>query len=227
MNDPQVQAAIASAAKDQASAVGQVLKDQGPDLAKQALAKAKEMANDPQVQEQARAYAAEALKYAAGAGDKMLGLIEQGPAGVRLFAFGAGVASAVNAVLTVINPLNAAFGPITYVISLYMFVFGLSTALFEAPPEYIEQVKAVSEYQDLLNVKCAFLADVAGRGLFYIFQGSLWLGFASLHILNIIVGLALCFIGGIHVAMHFGVMPKHVAEKMRSYVPLSAEPATA
>ena len=30
----------------------------------------------------------------------------------------------------------------TQVISLYMFIFGLSTALFEAPPEYIEQVRA-------------------------------------------------------------------------------------
>merc|ERR1712023_433833 len=106
---------------------------------------------------------------------------------------------------------------VMYVVSAYQMIFAASTVIFECPPEYIQKVPQIDQYQDMLGAKCAFLTEFVGRGMFYIFQGSLWLCFASLtDLLDLVTGLLQVFIGVLHVLMHFGVMPQHVATKMQA-----------
>merc|ERR1719199_627195 len=81
----------------------------------------------------------------------------------------------------------------------------------------MEKVPGLPEYEDLLEDQCKFLLRVLGRGLFLIFQGSLWLGFASLsEIFDLAVGGYLVFIGVLYVMMHYGVLPKACVEVTRS-----------
>eukprot|EP00747_Dinoflagellata_sp_TGD_P180470 gnl/TRDRNA2_/TRDRNA2_32985_c0_seq1.p1 gnl/TRDRNA2_/TRDRNA2_32985_c0~~gnl/TRDRNA2_/TRDRNA2_32985_c0_seq1.p1 ORF type:complete len:239 (+),score=30.05 gnl/TRDRNA2_/TRDRNA2_32985_c0_seq1:107-823(+) len=176
-------------------------------------------ARDPEVQRRACEFANAALAYASQGGAKFVSLIEQGPTGVRLLAFIAGVASCANAGLTVANPLIMATGavtPVTYVISGYQVLFAGSAMLFEAQPEWFESASSLTAYQEMLIDNAKFLCKVGGRGLFYIFQGSLWLAFASLmRPVNLSCGLYLVFIGVLHVLMHYGVMPQTLVQKAR------------
>lgn len=205
LQDPAVQAAMAERAKELLTAENAAL----------VADKCQEWANDPAVQAKARHMAGLALTAAGEFGGNVIGCIEQGPAGVRLLAFGASVASVGVTVFTLINPLNM-FCIITYVICAYMALFALTTALFEANPEWIAKVPGLNKYQDMLIDNCKFLTIVAGRGMFYIFQGSLWAGQAEWsEIHELAVGGFLIFIGLLHVAMHFGKL-QEVATKMRS-----------
>lgn len=227
-NDPKVQAAIKEAAMNSGSAVAKQLQDQGPEMLKKVQESALTMASDPEVQKKAQEYAAQAgemaKKYGAMGANLFVQQVEQGPQGVRMLACMISIGSMVNSVMTVINPLSI-LNPISYVISCYQLVFAASTALFELPPEYMEKVNSLKEYQDLLAVKCNFLTDVQGRGLFYIFQGSLWAGFASMtDLLDLAVSVLLIFIGALHVAMHFGYGPEAVGSQMRGYSGLEQQP---
>jgi hypothetical protein len=228
MKDPQVQAAIKEAAMNSGSALAKQIQDQGPDMLKGVQEKALTMANDPAVQAKAKEYAAQAgemaKKYGAMGANLFMQQVEQGNAGVRTLACLISIGSMVNSVMTVINPLSLV-NPIAYVISLYQLMFATSTALFELPPEQMEKVGFLKEYQELLSVKCNFLTDVLGRGLFYIFQGSLWAGFASLSdLLDLGVAVLLIFIGALHVAMHYGIGPEVVGAQMRTYSGLEQQP---
>jgi len=223
LNDPEVQKAIIDAAKTY-----------GPEVAAAAVEEVKKWANDPATQAMARHYAGMAMGYVFLAGSGVVGCIEQGPAGVRFLAFGAGTASMVISGLDVINLANLV-NPVKYVIALYQALFSLTTMLFEAPPDWVAKVPGVDNYQNMLIGNARLLTLNLGRGLFYIFQGSLWLVLATwLHFFHVGAGLALCLFGVIHVLMHFGVMPQHVAAKMRAiggaaaaqYQPVSqADPA--
>jgi hypothetical protein len=105
---------------------------------------------------------------------------------------------------------------------MYQFVFALTTMLFEAKPEWIVATQKncpalqVDTYQEMLLENAKFLSLNGGRGIFYIFQGTLWLAFASLtDIFALAIGLFLVFFGIIHILMYKGVMPQEVAAKMR------------
>lgn len=228
MKDPKVQDAIKQAAMNSGSALAEQIKAQGPDVLKGVQEKALTMANDPEVQKKAKEYAAAAgdmaKKYGAMGANLFMQQVEQGPTGVRLLACLISITSMVNSVLTVINPLSL-LSPITYVISAYQLLFAASTALFEMPPDWMEKVSFLKSYQELLSVKCNFLTDVQGRGLFYIFQGSLWAGFASLtDLLDLAVTVLMVFIGILHVMMHYGIGPSAVASQMRTYTGLEQQP---
>merc|ERR1719181_1058780 len=106
---------------------------------------------------------------------------------------------------------------------IFQFIFAFTTAMFEIPPEYVTKIQTtvsfipIDKYQTMLIEYCKFFTLVAGRGLFYIFQGNLWFVFANLSaLLEYVIGAYLCFIGLLHVLMHFGVLPQTVAAKMRS-----------
>jgi len=209
--DPEVQKQILEACQEKF-----------PEYANQAATQVKSWAKDPAVQAKAKAYANAALDYVSKAGDHLLTQIEQGPAGVRVLAFLGSLASASLAVMSLIDVFSVFSHIILYMVSVYQFIFSLTTMIFEAKPEWIQKTQQtcpflkVDTYQDLLMENCKFLSLTSGRGIFYIFQGTLWLAFASLtELLNLAVGSFLCFIGALHVMMHFGIMPQAVASKMR------------
>lgn len=213
LNDPQVQAMIVQTAKEKF-----------PQVAAQAQAAALEWAKDPAVQAKAHYYAGKAGVYLSQAGDNVVGLVEQGPTGVRLLAFIVGAMSWGCAAMYFSNIGNFFNLPVL-VVSGYQVIFSVTTIIFEAPPSVIEKIPAITKYQDILIDKAKFISEVLGRGFFYVFMGSLWLAFANLgKMLDIITGLCLIFVGVLHVAMHFGKLGA-VASKMRGgYESLATNP---
>lgn len=201
LKDPDVQRAIAEASKKYAK-----------DKAKNVTMK--------DVAAQGTKIAGEAVKYAntyvGNAGSVVADRIEQGPAGVRFLAFIGGIVSFGLCVGSLMNPCNM-FAAISYIMSAYQALFAAATMLFEADPAWVSQITLLSETQDLLMENCKFLTLTGGRGLFYIFQGSLWMvqcaGFGQWHLLA--AGLYMIFIGAVHVSMHFGAMPHDIASKFR------------
>mmetsp|Transcript_97100 Transcript_97100/g.271785 ORF Transcript_97100/g.271785 Transcript_97100/m.271785 type:complete len:183 (-) Transcript_97100:55-603(-) len=141
--------------------------------------------------------------------------IEQGPTVLRFLAFFAGFASLGCAAFLVINPKNALAHPVMYMLYGYISVFAATTMLFEAKHEWVEKVAALDKYQNMLMRHCSFLTVMGGRGLFYLFQGTLWLSFSDSlgELLNIGAAIALAFVGLLHLVAHWGIMPHHIAQK--------------
>jgi hypothetical protein len=227
MENPEVQAAIKRAGQDALQnpevqqKIFETCKKEFPGLAGQAKDQCMVWAKDPEVQRQVQQYAgmagAMAADYAGKAGAEFMNQIEQGPAGVRFLAFCGGAASVGYAgytLLGLLNPLNLIGGVVTYVICGYQLAFGLTSTIFEMPPEYMQKVPGVDGYQNMLMVKAAFLSDVAGRGLFYIFVGSLWLALGGLSPVDLALGCYMTFIGALHIAMHYGKLGV-VTEKLK------------
>eukprot|EP00913_Durusdinium_trenchii_P008549 g8028.t1 len=185
INDPRVQEAAAKTGKDAISAL------QDPEVQRQIMETCKEkkiveFCNDPEVQAAAKKYAALAGAYVMKAGGALVAQIEQGPAGIRFLCFLGSLFSMANAILKLISSSRIMSEPVKYVLSIYQLLFSITTVLFDAR-------------------KCKFLSETLGRGGFYIFQGTLWLCFASLtDILDLAAGVALVGCGGLNLLMHFG-----------------------
>lgn len=206
IHDPAVQEAIIKVAKENLTA----------ENAAKVADMAKTWVQDPEVQAKARHYAGMAMAYSGQAGQMVVGCIEQGPTGLRFLAFLTGCASCVNAGLTVANVANV-LGLVSYAIAIYQVIFALTTMLFEASPDHIAKIPGLNGYQDMLIEYAKFLSSVLGRGLFYIFQGVLWLFTVSsiTHIVTLAIGASQCLIGVFHMLMYWGIMPQHVAAKAR------------
>jgi len=210
LKDPEVQRQIIEACKDRF-----------PEYAAEAKAQVKVWANDPKVQAKAKSMAKAAVQFIGSAGEQILKKIEQGPAGVRFLAFVASATSGGLAVMSLLNVLLIFSHLVLYMVSVYQLLFSLTTMLFEMNPDWVVTIEEksripVSAYQDMLLVNARFLSLTGGRGLFYLFQGTLWLSFASFtELFKLAAGLFLLFVGLLHVLMHFGVAPKDVATKMR------------
>lgn len=220
LKDPAVQEAVRKAGADALAnpevqqQILKVCQEKFPELAVATKDKMVEWANDPEVQKQAYHYAGAAMGVAWQSVEQVAGLIEQGPAGVRVLAFIAGLASCANAVFVIVLSPFAFVSNVTHV---YQIAFALTTMLFEAKPEWIERVGGLNSYQDMVIDKAKFLSEVFGRGIFYCFQGILWLYFSSItELSSFAVGLFFGFIGFLHICMHFGIMPQEVAQKMQS-----------
>jgi hypothetical protein len=212
LSDPEVQKAILATCKDRF-----------PEHAGYAATQVKAWAKDPVVQARAKDSAKVAIGYARQAGHDFMKRIEQGPAGVRVLAFVGSLASFVIGCMSFFNVFSIFHHPVLYTVSAYQMVFSLTTIIFEAQPEWIEAIQdkcpalQVDNYQNMLLENAKFLSLNGGRGMFYVFQGTMWLAFASLTDLpNLAIGLYMAFIGILHVLMHFEVMPQIVAEKMRA-----------
>mmetsp|Transcript_120793 Transcript_120793/g.352837 ORF Transcript_120793/g.352837 Transcript_120793/m.352837 type:complete len:272 (-) Transcript_120793:247-1062(-) len=213
LTDPAVQNSILKAVKEKA-----------PHLANQAGVMVRTWSSDPATQARARHLAGLAAHAAGHLGENCVHCVEQGPEGVQVLAFAGGVASLVLAVLQVLNPFTVVGAGFTYVVSLYQVVFSLTTMLFEAKMEWISQVELINDYHNMLMLNMRFLALSLGRGLFYVFQGSIWWVLSSFTgIPQKILALYLCCLGALYILMHFGVMPQHVATKVRALAASGAD----
>mmetsp|Transcript_2442 Transcript_2442/g.5192 ORF Transcript_2442/g.5192 Transcript_2442/m.5192 type:complete len:275 (-) Transcript_2442:288-1112(-) len=222
LNEPEVQAAMRKAGEEalkneavQQAIIQAAKENLTQENAMKVAGKAKEWAEDPEVQAKARHFAGMAMVAAGQAGQTIIGVIEQGPAGLRVLAFIAGSLSCANAFLQVLSKLTG-LDFLWCLIAVFQVVFSLTTMIFEADPDTVSKVDFVSSYQDMLIEYCKFLTVVTGRGLFYIFQGLLWLAQVQVTVgslLNIFVGCFLIFVGFLNCLIHFGIMPEHIASK--------------
>jgi len=143
------------------------------------------------------------------------GGIEQGPKLLRLLSFCAASGSLFCTIWSMINPLAAVFHPVMYILYTYIAVFALTTMLFEANPDWIQKSEALIGYQDLLIRYCSFLTLMVGRGLFYIFQATLWLSLVQSfsQIVELIAAANLFIAGVLHIFGHWGIMPHQIAQR--------------
>lgn len=213
LNNPEVQAAMVKAAQEKF-----------PHMADSAMDSVQTWAQDPAAQAKAAAFATAAFwqaeQMAAHAPEEVYKLLQQGPKGVRILAFMAGCASFGISVWHVVKFWKAAIHPFQYVMDFYQTLFCLMTMMFEANPNHIQKLKCLDKIHDMLLEYCKFLTTCFGRGMFYTFQGSIWVGqvkFANWwkpsELAELIVGLFMCFIGILNFAMHWGIMPVQVVNK--------------
>jgi len=215
LNNPAVQDAIFKVAKDKLTA----------DNAAKVANAAKEWAQDPEVQAKARHYAGMAMAYAGQAGQRIVGCIEQGPDGVRFLAM---IISLVSFVSSGVEAIKF-FTGLNFLLSfngLFQMFFAFSGALFEAKPENIEKF-GLTKYQDMLIEYAKFITTAFGRGLFYVYQGILWMVavgannfldlkvFQPFNLFGLFIGVCFLVLGGLHVAMHYDIMPQEVVVKAK------------
>ena len=115
---------------------------------------------------------------------------EDGPLSFRVLAFLGGVLMIVTSILSVLSDVFT-FSIMSSLISVYTFIFGLFILVLEG--KMFMPISAVGGYQQKLFslVKC--LQFVWGRGLLYIFAGTLQL--SQMTFLNMVSGGYMCFIG--------------------------------
>lgn len=197
-------------------------KEQFPQAAAAAVANIQEWAKDPKVQKEAKAASGLVAHYALSYKDKVSGLVHMGPDGLRVLAFGVGCAALVSTVftfLTLLNPLNIIGGFFTYEMAFYMAIFAITTMLFEAPTDYLKWIPGADGYHNILIDKVKFLTEAGGRGLFYIFQGSLFLGLSAwTNIFRLVVGFHFMLIGILYLGMHYGILPGVMYDKFEGEV---------
>mmetsp|Transcript_9700 Transcript_9700/g.21703 ORF Transcript_9700/g.21703 Transcript_9700/m.21703 type:complete len:206 (+) Transcript_9700:96-713(+) len=133
--------------------------------------------------------------------------LERGPEGVGWLCFLGGLLTFGTAALGIINILELVTSPLMYVINVYMMFFGLSTCVIEAPAEWVERSKRLQQALGFVHEFAKFLTTKGGRGLFYLFQGSLSLAIFGAYNLLSIVSYYMFFLGLLNVAMQYGLDP--------------------
>lgn len=156
------------------------------------------------------------MQYGSLGFDEFQKYVEQGPDGVRVLAFCGGALSFVLCVLTIINPLQLVSNPVFYVYSIYQAAFAATTMLLECDPEWLQKIPILQEYQTMLEDQARFTHRLYGRGLFFVFQGVLWLMTAGLFsFLALLAGLWQIAIGVMYVCMHYDVLPHECVQITR------------
>lgn len=237
LEDPAVQKAIADAGKGALESLKdpkvqeQILatcKEKFPEYAASATAKIKDFVSDPEVQAKAKEYAFIAAQKAkegvALAAAGFVKQVQQGPDGVRFLSFLGGCFSGGNAIYQMLNVAGVLFHIVIYVVGIYQLIFSLTTILFEAPNEYVAKLPSfVNDYHDLLIDKAKFISETLGRGLFYIFQGTLWLCFIDSPI-DVGCGLWMIMVGVMNILIHYGGYNKFAEKVAVGYQSLSGAP---
>eukprot|EP00929_Paragymnodinium_shiwhaense_P037473 TRINITY_DN19962_c0_g1_i1.p1 TRINITY_DN19962_c0_g1~~TRINITY_DN19962_c0_g1_i1.p1 ORF type:complete len:289 (+),score=32.71 TRINITY_DN19962_c0_g1_i1:217-1083(+) len=226
LRDPKVQEALRNAGEAalQDPRVQQQMletcREKFPEYASKAQVRILEMAKDPAMQEKAKSCAGIAAGYIASTPMRYIETIEQGPEGLRAIAFLGGCFSCAVAVSKVLNPLKILAEPDLYILSFYQLLFSITMMMFELKPSWVDRVACLGRYQNLLLDKARFAAESMGRGLFYGFQGTLWIVAAKdlSYIGSILVAIHLIIVGLLYALMHFGIMPQHMARKVRHAV---------
>lgn len=222
LNDPAVQKEMA-----------RVATEEFPHLAANIADNIATMAADPEIAAKASEFAYEAFDEAKdlyeNGGKEVYALLEQGPKGVRVLAFFGGMASFGLAIAKCIPHFwnlgeLLTFEPMIYLIAFYQVVFSAVGVLNEVDPARIQKYKGIDKFHDAVLEYCGFLRTMFGRGFFYLYQGSWWVSqcefskIASHPVAELVelgIGLYLCFIGVLYFGMHMGMMPTTTVEKSR------------
>merc|ERR1719277_2009459 len=115
--------------------------------------------------------------------------------GLVTFAFG---------VLGFIDIFDAVLDPLYYLVNAYQMLFGLATCIIEAPREWVREHAKLQRAQAFIYDFAKFLTTFGGRGLFYLFQGSLALSLTGIS-LQFLLGCYMVFLGLICIAAQYGL----------------------
>ncbi|CAJ1416271.1 unnamed protein product [Effrenium voratum] len=176
---------------------------------------------DPTVQQQLKEVAYqkaqegfEVAKVATAMAAEELGkYVQEGPAGISVLCFLGGLATTVIGILGLLNFGNGLTSPFTYVLNAYLMTFGVVTFLLEADVESLRSMRVlgrlspwVERYQLEVFNRANFLTELRGRGLFYVFIGTLAVT-QCFFCLTFIAGLWNLLMGILCLLMSFGINP--------------------
>lgn len=140
--------------------------------------------------------------------------IQQGPRGVSTLCFVGGTATSVVGVMMVCNVFGSLVDPFHYILSVYMFAFGVATACIEADTDRIGTLimpfdslaGPITRAQAWLHEECKFLTTLRGRGLFYLYQGTLMVT-QCIFCMLFVAGMYCFVMGTLCIMMSFGLKP--------------------
>lgn len=160
-------------------------------------------------------HAADAAKYCGQKGLMAFQeYIQQGPQGVSVLCFVGGLASTTLGAMNICNVFGTVMDPFHYILNVYVFVFGLATAVIEADTDRIGMLMApfdrlaepLTRAQAWLHEECRLLTRLRGRGFFYLYQGTL-LVTQCVFCLLFLCGLYNVVMGVVCILMSFGITP--------------------
>lgn len=139
--------------------------------------------------------------------------VQEGPAGISMLCFLGGMATTVAGVIGLLNLGTIFTAPFTYVLNGYLTLFGLVTFLLEADLESFKTMKVlgrfapfVDQYQGEVFVRAKFLTELRGRGMYYLFVGSLAIT-QCFFCLFFLIGAWNVLMGMLCLLMSFGINP--------------------
>lgn len=157
--------------------------------------------------------------------------IEQGQIGLRFLTQCAVVTSCVNSAMVCIGFPGSSAGLlrsaahlttvlciVPYIVALCQCFLALTAALFEVEVSFVQKIRILNAYQDLLLDQIPCIAEVLGRGLFYLLQGITWLLFFSIEEpQHLVIGAWLTVVAVFHVCVHLNCLPRRIMAKTRRH----------
>jgi len=136
----------------------------------------------------------------------VLHYVQQGPGseGVGWLCFVGGFFTTIYSLFSLIDIFTALFHPLLYLLSIYFLLFGLMTCILEAPDEWQKRSKRLARVRTFIRENARFLTTKGGSGLFYLFQGSLWLSQEQGLSPELILGCYMGLLGLLNIAIQHG-----------------------
>eukprot|EP00931_Biecheleriopsis_adriatica_P107200 TRINITY_DN81540_c0_g1_i1.p1 TRINITY_DN81540_c0_g1~~TRINITY_DN81540_c0_g1_i1.p1 ORF type:complete len:171 (+),score=32.70 TRINITY_DN81540_c0_g1_i1:58-570(+) len=130
--------------------------------------------------------------------------VEEAPHRINVMCFAGGAAIVLNGFLGVLDVFDAFDDTIYYVVNAYMVFFGIVTCVTEShsglSPELHEKFASTQEW---MHEWAKGLTMLWGRGLFYVFQGTLCILSSSNLSLGVLIGAYLMVMGAVCINLHF------------------------
>ncbi|CAK9104262.1 unnamed protein product [Durusdinium trenchii] len=155
----------------------------------------------------AKEFSTSALTTTMDMAGKVKDYIQRGPEGVGYLCFVGGAASVFLGLLGFLDIAGILMSPLQYLVNAYQTGFGLVVCVLEAPPEWLSNAR-LAKAQRFIHEFAKFLTTFGGRGLFYLFQGSLDLSLDT-YSLTWLVGCYMCCMGGVCIGMQYGLLPEY------------------
>lgn len=173
--------------------------EQAQATGKAALSAAKDVAADPKFQqdamEQGKKLGNQGMAIGMNYGRQFRSYIQSGNWTIRILCLICGCVTTVIGALNFLNVIALLIEPLSLVLNVYTFIFGIVTISIEADPDQLESVpilcffsNRVLKGQQWLHVNAKFLTLLAGRGIFYIMVGMVLM--SETHIFFYIAGIA-------------------------------------
>lgn len=134
--------------------------------------------------------------------------IQRGPDGIGKLCFIGGFLTFALGLFGLVDIFGAVLAPLEYLVNAYQMVFGLVTCVIEAPLDWVDKGGKLKRAQGFIHEFAKFLTTFGGRGLFYLFQGSLSLSQSWLS-LSFFLALYMFLLGLICIALQYGWKPNN------------------
>mmetsp|Transcript_79353 Transcript_79353/g.208390 ORF Transcript_79353/g.208390 Transcript_79353/m.208390 type:complete len:194 (-) Transcript_79353:15-596(-) len=134
--------------------------------------------------------------------------IQRGPEGMSWLCFMGGFVTTIFGLVGSIDVFDAVLSPLYYLVNVYQMMFGLTTCIIEAPVEWVERSEKLKQAQRFIYEFSKFLTTFGGRGLFYLFQGTLALSLADSVSVASLLALYMFGCGVLCVAAQYGMKPE-------------------